>query len=273
MEVIQHTIKYSRPDVFNIYPLGDIHMGSISCKEEAIEKKIAEICQEKNSYVIGMGDYAECITKNDKRFDVAGLADWVKKDNIIESQRERVVKLFKPLVEKKKLLGMLTGNHEESIHAFHQDDFTRNVCKDLGATYGGYACFFTITFERTPSLEKHQYVIHAWHGSGGSQTEGARLMRLVRLVNDIQAHIYLMGHLHAITQHTPDRLVCSARGRVSNVRLVATITGSWVTTYTQPKGDQHINPSYGERAGFKPSRIGCPVVHIWPDRDQFTVES
>ncbi len=42
-------------------------------------------------------------------------------------------------------------------------------------------------------------------------------MRLVRLVNDIQADVYLMGHLHAITIHTPDRLQVTKSGKIKSV--------------------------------------------------------
>jgi hypothetical protein len=32
-------------------------------------------------------------------------------------------------------------------------------------------------------------------------------------------------------------------------------------------------PSYGEMKGYKPSRIGCPVIDIIPDRKEFIVRS
>ena len=97
-------------------------------------------------------------------------------------------------------------------------------------------------------------------------------MRLVRLVNDVQADIYLMGHLHAITIHTPDRLVCNRAGRVKSDVLVAALTGSWLKTYPQPHKGEQLNPTYGEKKGYKPSRIGCPIISIEPDEDKVTVQ-
>lgn len=217
-----------------------------------------------------MGDYIDAILASDKRFDIVGHPKWVTKDNIIESQRKFIRDLFKPI--QKKGLCLLTGNHEEVLHLSKQDDVTRNMCEDLGLDYGGYQCFISLSFRRENSGETHQYIIHAWHGAGSAQTEGARQQRLVRLVNDIQAHIYFMGHLHGIQVHTPDRLIYR-NGRVKSIRLAATITGSWLKTYAQPHKDEHFTPSYGERAGYKPARIGCPVVHINVTKDEFTVES
>jgi predicted phosphodiesterase len=267
MQVKEHRIKYSRPDKFKIYPIGDIHKGSIHCDETAIERQIDKIKNEPNSYWIGMGDYADSITKNDKRFEMGGLAPWVKSSDIIESQRKELVRLFTPI--KSKCLGLLTGNHEEALHKANQDDITRHICDDLGVTYLGYSCFLVLIFERM--TEHWQLVIHAWHGSGAAQTEGARLNRLMRLVNEIEADIYLMGHLHAMTQHIPDRLSCR-NGRVKSQKLAATITGSWLRAYTQPINDDDESISYAEQKGYKPSRIGCPVINIHPNSREFTIE-
>ena len=267
MEGKELRIEVNRTDQYNLYPLGDIHLGSSHCSESAIERKVAAIKSERNALWIGMGDYMECILPSDKRFDIGGLAKWVVKDNITESQRERTVKLLKPIAN--KCIGLLTGNHEETLHMRGEGDVTRNLCKDLNVDYLSYAAMVRLIFNRSGS--QHSFLVHAWHGAGAAQSEGGRLMRLMRLVNEVQADIYLMGHLHAITTHTPERLTFGRR--VEHKRLVAATTGSWMTTYTQPKSGEHMNSGYGERAGYKPSSIGCPVVHIWPSHGTFTVEA
>jgi hypothetical protein len=269
LEVIEIDIPHKRPDVFRIYPIGDIHKGSPHCDENKIEEQIALISQDKNARIIGMGDYTDCILANDKRFDIEGFAPWCKRDNIVESQREAIVKLFTPV--KDKILCLLTGNHEETIHTYYQDDITRNICKDLGVRYGGYSAYIVPNFVRSYKADgasncSKQYTIHAWHGAGASQSDGAVMMRLMSLVNEIQADIYLMGHLHKIVSHTPERLFLF-RGKVKSRPLIATCTGSWVKTYTQSVSS--IN--YAEKKGYKPSRIGCPVISIKPDVDKVTL--
>ncbi len=270
MEVIEREVLYPHRGEIRIYPIGDIHLGSIHCAEDIVEAEIDKIRKDKDAYIIGMGDYADSILKNDPRFDIEGLPEWLKKGNIMESERQRVVKLFTPV--KHKVIALLTGNHEEEIHIRNQDDFTRNVCNDLGVRYGGYSSFIKLNLAPRGGTPRYPITIHAWHGAGSAQTEGARLMRLVRLVNDIEADIYLMGHLHSITQHTPDRLVLR-NGRVKSVRLAAVITGSWLKAYTQPKGNQELPPSYAEKKGYKPARLGCPILHIHPETQEFSVES
>ncbi len=271
MEVIEHqlTYRHSPTDKIDIYPLGDVHAGSIHCNEKAIKSKIQEIKDNPKAYWIGMGDMVDAITKNDKRFDIGGLAKWVEPDNIIESQRRFIVDLFKPIAP--RCLGYLTGNHEEVIHSSADNDISRNICKDLNVPYAGYSCFINLHFRRNAGAGR-LFTIHAWHGSGAAQQEGARIMRLMRLVNDVRADIYLMGHLHAITKYNPDQLVCT-QGRIKSRKLIAVMTGSWLTTYTQPHEDEHLNSSYGEQKGYKPSRLGCPVIHIFPESSTFTEES
>ncbi len=268
MEVLERTVEHTRPDIFNIYPVGDCHLGAIHCAENDLQRYIDRIKQDKHGYWIGMGDICDCILKSDKRFDIQGLAEWVKKDNIIEGQRKRVKKMFAPIAH--KCLAFLEGNHEDTIHTFYSDDITRNMCDDLKVPYGGESCFIVLKFVRNNSVR--QYVIHAWHGAGASQTEGARVMRLMRLVNEMQADIYLMGHLHTVTIYIPDRLGVKS-GRITSSPIIAAITGSWLKTYTQPKQGQTMNASYAEKKGYKPSRIGAPVFHLNPDKNWFTVEA
>jgi hypothetical protein len=86
-----------------------------------------------------------------------------------------------------------------------------------------------------------------------------------------------MGHLHAMTAHTPDRLILES-GNIKSIKLAATLTGSWLKTYNQSENDIQ-DPTYGEKKGYKPSRIGCPVIRIMPDnhnnpyKDEVVIES
>jgi len=269
MEVITRIVPYKRSDkYFYLYAMGDEHLGSRDCAEDQVLAMRDEIKETHNALVVKMGDQIDAITKNDKRFESKGLAPWVRADNIVESQRKKVSELFKPIAP--KIVAYLSGNHEETVHHEYQDDITRNLADDLGVPYAGYVCFINLLFKRVNSSESHLIQTHAWHGAGSAQTEGARLMRLMRLVNDVQAHIYLMGHLHAITVHTPQRLTC-INGKVKAVNLAAVITGTFLKTYNQPSPGSTRPPSYGEKAGYKPAMLGCPIIRIRPDTLEFKV--
>jgi len=269
MEVIKKVITHSRPDVFDLYGLGDIHAGSIHCAESKIKEKVDEIKHNKRALWIGMGDYSDCVTTKDKRWGAYGLASWVNQGDIVNSQKEWLSKLFMPI--KDKCLGLLTGNHEETIHDRHDDDIARHLCTDLSVPFLSYACFVELVFERAGGTRR-MYQIFAWHGSGAAASDGGKLMRLMRLVNDVQADIYLMGHLHDIVIKSPHRLKC-VNGKIKDIPLIAAMTGSWLTAYTQPKGGANMGISYAEKKGYAPSRIGTPVIHINPDKEKVTVET
>jgi len=212
-----------------------------------------------------MGDYSDCITPHDRRWDPSIISPWIKRDNIAECQRRWVVSLFKPV--KHRIITLLTGKHEDAIRRYLHTDITDNIVDDLGVAYGGYQCFIDLIFKRKNSSESHRYRIHAWHGAGAAQTEGAQLMRLKRLVKETEADIYLMGHLHSIVHDITDRL--TVRGnRIKQIPQVATITGSFLKTYMQ--GIPH---GYGELAGYRPSHLGCPCVIISPDKEEVIYQS
>ncbi len=264
MEVIQKDIHYGRSDQFFIYPFFDAHLGSPGCAESLLSHKVHECAAlGRHGIAIGGGDWLDCITKNDKRFTGNCLADWVERSNIVESQRLRAKQIFSPVTEQGQWLGIGTGNHEEEIHDQHCNDVIRNLCDDMKADYAGYQTFYVLNFRRCNKLT-HRFVIHSWHGSGAAQSEGARLMRLVRLVNEIEADLYLMGHLHAKTTHVSDRLTVW-NGKIRSVEVKATICGSWLKAYDQPGEGVKADPSYVEKKGYKPAVIGMPIIRITPD--------
>jgi hypothetical protein len=267
MEVIRKEINYvSANDTFEIWPLGDAHIGSPNFDEDYFCNTVDKIAKNKNARWIGMGDMADCILPGDKRFDMGVLDKWVTQGDIPESLRKRIVKILKPI--KDKCLCYLSGNHEETLHKFNNDDISGHVCSDLGLPYGGYSAFVSVNFCRLMNSKNGNHnmplLFHVRHGAGAAQSEGARTMTLMRLVNTFSADIYLMGHLHCITTYCPERLELSG-GKIKAKRLIAAITGSWLKAYEQG------GISYAEMKGYKPTQIGCPVIQCTPTDHSFQV--
>ena len=269
MEYCRYRIEYkSRSDVFKLYCLGDIHAGVVYCAEKRLKAKINQIKDDPFALFVGMGDYCDCITPHDKRFDTSGLADWVKKDNIIESQRRWIVDILNPI--RHKCIGLLEGNHEVSIRLFHSDDIYSNICDDLGVTPLGYSCFLDLIFIRNPQnagRDVTRFRGRLEHGSGWAQTDGAKLNRLKKGLRGFDADFYAMGHLHDIKVDVSSPLLTVNRaGKIVSKVRVAAMTGCWFKTYEQGQ-----RPSYGEQRGFDPTPIGCPVFLMRPDTQQIEV--
>jgi hypothetical protein len=212
-----------------------------------------------------MGDYCDCVTKNDKRWDISGLAEWVDKGDVIESQRKWFVNIFKPIAT--KCVGLLEGNHEVSIRLSHQDDFYSHICDDLGVPRLGYSCFLDLIFNRKGAQGTTQFRGRLEHGSGWAQTDGSKLNRLKRGMRGFEADFYAMGHLHDIKIDVSSPILTVDRmGKIISKVRCAAMTGCWFKTYEQGQ-----RASYGEQKGFDPTPIGCPCFLFSPDKQMMEV--
>jgi len=273
MEVIDYPINYNRPDKFTLYPLGDIHLGVVHCNEDLLGKEVSKIKADKNAHWLGMGDYGDFIVPSDfKRWDGAILAPWMRKheDNIGATQTDKIDEILSPIWN--KCIGLIEGNHEDSIRRFHHynpmEELLKRANKKHYVPYAGVSCFVRLSFKRTNTTESHDFIIHARHGEGAARTSGARALAVLRLSQSmVNAHITLMGHLHG--QESPDipqRLMLKG-GRIKSFETIATMTGAWLKGYMQG-----VPPCYFERWGCPPSTLGCPRIVIEPDKDRMTLE-
>lgn len=264
MESKKITIPYKMSNSeFKLYCLGDIHAGTIHCVEHEIKRKVQEIAQSKNTLWIGMGDYAEFITPKDKRFDpnLKSAAEWVEPDNLGHCQTAWLTKLLSPI--KHKCIGLLYGNHENSIRVFNHENVHKNLCDALGVDNLGYSCFVSFHFNRENSNEKHLIKGAFTHGSSGAITEGAKLMALMRWMKAMDADIYGYAHLHDYLEKSLSRMTVvdtSNGGKIKSKTSSGVTTGSWFRTYTQG-----IQASYGEQKCYPPTEIGCALFTINPN--------
>lgn len=267
MEIKEVSIPYKKSNAdFHLYCLGDIHAGTIHCVEKHIIRKVNEIKQSPNTYWIGMGDYAEWITPSDKRFDPAqkSIADWVEPDNIAHCEVQWLTDLLSPI--KDKCIGLLYGNHENSIRVWNHDNVQKNLCDALGVDNLGYSAFVKLRFYREKSNDSHVITGAFTHGSSGAITEGAKLMALMRWMKAMDADIYGYAHIHDYIPKSLSRIT-SNDGKIKSKVSIGATTGSWFRTYT--KG---IIASYGEQKTYPPCEIGCAMFLINPNTGSLDVQ-
>ena len=230
-----------------------------------------------------MGDYGDCITPSDlKRWDSRILAPWLLNDmdtslplwmrgnldNIGPAIVEKVDEILSPIWD--KCLGLIEGNHDDSIRKYHHYNFMKELLKKANkkhtVPYAGVQCVIVLKMSR--GTAKQEYKIHARHGEGSARTSGARALAVLRMAGSmVDAHITFMGHLHG--QESPDipqRMVVKA-GKLKSFETIATMTGAWLLAYKQG-----APPSYLERMGAPPSTLGCPRVVLDPDKNLMTLE-
>ena len=264
-------IPYKKADSeFKLFCVGDIHAGTIHCVENDIKAKVSEIAKTKNVYWIGMGDYGEFITPKDKRFDPSqkSITEWVEPDNIAHCQTEWVCKLFQPIY--KKCIGLLYGNHEESIRVFNHDNVQKNICGELGVDNLGFSSFVRLFFRRENSNESHIIKGAFTHGRSSAVTKGAKMIALERFMNSFDAHIYGYAHVHDYMPNPKSFQTLADRpfgqSKIKAEESMGVITGSWFRTYTQG-----IIASYGEQKVYPPTEICCAMFTINPNTGEIDV--
>lgn len=260
MEVLKYELSYGRSDEFKLYDLSDLHSGTEHCNEDAFKAKVREIAQNKYARWLGGGDMGECITPKDKRWDGRGISSWMDIDDIGMSQENRIESLLRPI--KSQGIGMIEGNHEDSMRIHNNFDMHKHLCERLELPNLGMTCFIDLWFKRKGSTESHVIRCVAAHGSGGAITKSAKTIRLKNFMDSFAARIYMHSHVHDTITLTVPYLDLTDNGRIISRNKVGAMTGCWFTSYTQG-----VSPSYAEKKCFPPSVLGCPSFIIVPDKD------
>lgn len=97
------THEFGSPPHINIYPLGDVHIGSKECDMELLQKWVEMVQNDPNGYAVVIGDIMNMGLKNSK-------------SNVYEEvltpaqQKEVTYELLSPIAD--KILAGCSGNHE-----------------------------------------------------------------------------------------------------------------------------------------------------------------
>jgi len=268
MKTLTLRIPYeSRGDVFKFIPLGDIHGGTVFCREKKVRAKVKEIKDDPFALWAGLGDYGEFITPKDKRFDAQVIAPWVSRHDIASCEEDWIVDLLSPIRD--KCIGLIEGNHEVSHGNDNNHDIYGHLIKRLGVPELGYSCFYQIIFERLGGTST-AIMFHIEHGSGSASTEGGKAMRLYKSICAFSADVYLMGHLHdvkfnPISYMSMDTKPSAEPNAVKEIGKIAALTGCYFASYADAP-----TPSYAEQKGYPPTNMGSPTIEICPDKREMS---
>lgn len=239
----------TKVDQIEIIPVGDIHFGSPNCNLKQFKETIKYIEQTQNCYCIGMGDYLDAIIPQDKRFDASA------EFNQIDDVCQKIKDIFLPI--KSKILLLLTGNHEYTLHAKGFGDTTLRLSRELQVPYGGFSCFLRIETNEHP-IRKITGYLH--HGFFTGRQRGSKINNLENLMRDYDADFYLAGHSHDLFATRRVRI-----GWDRTRKIVFANTGSFLETATWNTS------GYGERAGYPPQKLGVIKLKWYPDREDLHI--
>lgn len=257
MKILTHRINYSYGDKIEIIPVFDVHYGNKWCD---IKSLITYLEEHKGAYIIGGGDLLDSITIKDFRYRKS--ADGNKEgDDVIDQQVKKMVEILMPYRD--RIIGLATGNHEDTITEKCGTNPTKRMCEALGCEFLGYSGLIKIVMSETNKEGKKSrtrtVVVRYHHGwGGGSRTQGADLTKYSKDLVYWDADIFMYGHVHRRQSDRVPRLGLSGEKLVSKPKIIL-ICGTYLKTYSD-----NTDPTYSEKAGYPPIEIGGLSFTIQP---------
>ncbi len=247
-------------DIF-FYNLSDIHLGNKACAKKKLYETIDEIKKTKFAYWFATGDLGEYISARDKRHDFSSMDDEIfdspeKIGNMGGTIVDSLVELLEPI--KDKCMGIGIGNHEWSYAvANNQESIHRSLCNRLNATYIGYSAFLDTNIKVANRTETRTIRHFLSHGSGGAATPGGKLNTIMKYINQFDADIYWVGHLHDSLAYKVPIVGADRKCNYLMAKIkLGIMSGSFFRTYAQGV------TTYSERKGYRPTYLGAAKVRV-----------
>jgi len=196
---------YVKPvgDTVKVFFIGDVHEGAANCRTDLLQKAIDMIRDTEDAYWIGMGDMVDCINYHDRRFNVREVDSKYRVtdlDNLPKMQADMLIEMLTPI--KDKCIGLLTGNHEDTMRQYNGFDILSYLCLSLGATYLGKKAYVSIgaivsELRNRPYFMIDMCVGHG-NGGGGGKTAGGAINKCFDYMQWETADVHVVGHSHSM---------------------------------------------------------------------------
>ena len=261
------------PRTHRVYLISDTHEGTIYKHKSGIKRMIKEVLKDPRAYVMHLGDLAEAITIDDKRY----CMDTVDPNSSLPLlQYQEVIKELMPI--KHRLWLAMEGNHDAKI-AGKYGNFVRDmVCKELGIPYGTYTCKVHVK----DTKGKLMYKIYAAHGRrmvGSNADDPTRRianekLQLKRHLSPMASDCAVMckGHTHKLRIKEPEtELFLTDDGKEIHQEYTKL---DQTSDYIHPDLRWYVNTGcfyklhamgvsgYAERAEYPPNELGYAIMDV-----------
>jgi len=258
-----------------LVPIGDVHEGAAGCDESRLVEAVKRVAADDRAYWVGLGDYAEFINVQDRRFDPRTLAPWIEVDDLADlaqAQRDRFLDITKPIAG--KCLGLVEGNHERWIyHKFERDIYgeivngTKQAAgKPADSHLGlGYYGWLQLAFYFGSDKKGGSAIINVniHHGFVGGRLEGAKALNMERWLWNHDADLVLFGHSHNTATKVAQVEGIDRAGRHYEQVRRGGYCGSFLRT-VNPDGPS----TYSEIKGYMPLPVAGIEVLLRPGAAQ-----
>ena len=243
-EMIVH--KFDTSDNITIYPISDVHLGSLEHMEREWSQFCIDLMSQPNTYITLGGD----LINNATRTSVSNVFDETMRPR---EQKKIVVEMLTPI--KDRILCAVTGNHERRSTKDVDDDPTYDIMTKLNLEhlYRENIAFVKIQLgceeKRKDSRSSRSdyrptYIMAVTHGVGTGRMTGGAVNRTEQFGTIIDGcDIFISGHTHKPFITQPSKIKIDPRNnRVSVVPFKVLSTSSWMN-YGGYAAQKLLNPN------------------------------
>lgn len=234
--------------------IGDMHLGSEECDLQRLIALRDYIASDPAHRWMGLGDTFNLNTKHSK----GGLdsVSWTK-------ARKCARALLKPIAG--QCIGFVEGNHD--LRPATETGVPVSVCKDLCQEIGikhfypSMSVFLRIRIVSGAKQQEYDGMIH--HGFGGGQTAGTKRNYLHRMLANIDADFFFMGHIH---DRLVDEKLLMSIGRETEVidgREKAVVAPRECALGVAGSFQRWLPYSYARNKGMSPASLGSISAHFY----------
>ena len=201
-EIIEH--RFDKP--IRIYPIADVHLGSIYHRQKEWERFVKELEADEGAYIFLNGDLVNNNIKN--------APGSVYEDRIRPMEQKRMmVEYLMPIRD--KILCLTSGNHERRSLRETDQDITADIATklDIEPLYRENAAFVKICIGNRSSGKRicplQTYVFCVTHGSGGGAYPGGVINKNERFATGAMEGVdcLVVGHTHKGQISRPSKLI------------------------------------------------------------------
>ena len=210
-----------------VYVIGDLHVGAIEANIKGWEQFTQRILQDKNAYIVILGDMMNNATKT----SVSNVYEEVLRPR---DQKRYLVSALSQLTE--RILCIVPGNHEQRNKDVDDEPLYDVSCKlDLEDMYRPNCAFVKVCFgsrdKGGQTVPLQTYVLAVTHGAGGGIYTGATVNRNERFGMVLEGvDVLCVGHTHKGTISKPSKIVVDIHSNCVKQQSMTVISAcSWLS--------------------------------------------
>ena len=259
-------------DLLDLPPISDVHYGNPLFSKECFLRTLSFLARP-NAYSFLNGDLCESTLRSSK-------GEIHNQVGSPEDQRDQIIEWVYPY--RKKILGVVDGNHESRIWREAGFHVMKDVAKALGVEYRPEGLLHKISFGSGNSGHPDKpfvFWFYQTHGYGGARTKSAKAVKVERTATWIHADFYCMSHDHVVNVAPDVYLLPDPRTRAE--KIYNKENKEWRETgFTVGRVRAHRKMliktnaylkwgGYAESGGFPPSDMATPLVKLLTPKSAF----